>query len=110
MESLEKSTKELKVVEDELFQKSKVLNAIIDELNILTSQFENAKTQLTDLSTSIENIYIKSNRAVRLVEGLKSEEKRWKENIKILQNFFQIEELPSKILKILMTVKICQTK
>ena len=85
MESLEKSTKELKVVEDELFQKSKVLNAIIDELNILTSQFENAKTQLTDLSTSIENIYIKSNRAVRLVEGLKSEEKRWKENIKILQ-------------------------
>ena len=85
MESLDKATKELKVVEEELFEKSKTLNDKIDELNKLTKQFENAKRQLNDLNISIENINIKSNRAVRLVEGLKSEEKRWRENIVILE-------------------------
>jgi len=85
MESLDKATKELKVVEEELFEKSKTLNEKIEELNKLTKQFENAKRQLQDLNTSIENINIKSNRAVRLVEGLKSEEKRWRENIIILE-------------------------
>lgn len=85
MESLDKATKELKVVEAELFEKSKTLNEKIDELNKLTKQFENAKRQLNDLNTSIENINVKSNRAVRLVEGLKSEEKRWRENIIILE-------------------------
>jgi len=85
MDSLEKATKELKVVEEELFEKSKTLNEKIDELNKLTRQFENAKRQLNDLNTSIENINIKSTRAVRLVEGLKSEEKRWRENIIILE-------------------------
>ena len=60
MESLDKATKELKVVEEELFEKSKTLNEKIDELNKLTKQFENAKRQLNDLNISIENINIKS--------------------------------------------------
>jgi dynein heavy chain len=81
MESLDSATKELVVVEADLYEKSKFLNLKVDELKKLQQSFENAKNQLTELSNSIENINIKSNRAVRLVEGLKSEGVRWKENI-----------------------------
>jgi len=85
MESLDAATKELAVVEADLFEKSKYLNSKVDELKKLQQSFENAKNQLQELSDSIENINIKSNRAVRLVDGLKSEGIRWKENIQILE-------------------------
>lgn len=85
MDSLETATKELAIVEADLFEKSKFLNSKIDELKTLQKSFENAKNQLSELSNSIENINIKSNRAVRLVEGLKSEGVRWKENIIALE-------------------------
>jgi dynein heavy chain len=85
MDSLNKATSELKIVEEELADKSKTLNEKLDELNKLTRQFENAKQQLQDLEDSIENISVKNVRAGRLVDGLKSEEKRWRENIIILE-------------------------
>ncbi len=85
MESLDSATKELVVVEADLFEKSKYLNSKVNELKKLQNSFENAKNQLQELSNSIENISVKSNRAVRLVEGLKSEGVRWKENILILE-------------------------
>ena len=85
MESLDSATKELAVVEADLFEKSKFLNSKVEELKKLQQSFENAKNQLQELSNSIENINIKSNRAVRLVDGLKSEGVRWKENIQILE-------------------------
>ncbi len=85
MDSLNKATSELKIVEEELADKSRTLNEKLDELNKLTRQFENAKQQLQDLEDSIENISVKNVRAGRLVDGLKSEEKRWRENIIILE-------------------------
>jgi dynein heavy chain len=85
MESLDSATKELATVEADLFEKSKFLNAKLDELKKLQQSFENAKNQLKELSDSIENISVKQKRAVRLVDGLKSEGIRWKENIGLLE-------------------------
>ena len=85
MESLENATKELAVVEADLFEKSKTLNAKLDELKKLQNSFDDAKNQLQELSDSIETISIKQKRAVRLVEGLKSEGIRWKDNIQLLE-------------------------
>ena len=81
MDLLEKAKKELEQVEAELWEKSKVLREKEGELKNLQMKLENAQKSERDLSHSIQLINIKSKRAVRLVDGLKDEGERWKDNI-----------------------------
>jgi hypothetical protein len=81
MISLDKATKELEVVEKNLFEKSQYLRQKEAEVEKLTKDFEDANNTLNELQTTMETIEIKLKRAGRLVDGLKDEGKRWKENI-----------------------------
>jgi len=85
MVNLEKASAELKVVEDDLFEKSRFLQSKIDELDALTKSFNAANNDLKNLERKIENIEVKLKRSARLVDGLKNEGIRWKENILKLQ-------------------------
>jgi dynein heavy chain len=85
MDSLEIANKQLAKVEAELAEKSLNLRAVENKLLDLKKIFDEKSKELNMLNIDIENIKIKSNRAVRLVDGLKDEGRRWKESIKILE-------------------------
>jgi dynein heavy chain len=85
MEDLEVANKKLAIVEADLAEKSQNLRSVEKKLSDLKKTFDEKNKELKKLNTDIENIKIKSKRAVRLVDGLKDEGKRWKESIKILE-------------------------